>query len=349
MTETNRKIVITGAKGQLGGELCRILGERAVGLDIDTLDLTDRQAVLDRMLGIRPELIINCAAYTQVDKAETEQDLARVVNVGAVENLVEACRRLDCPLVQISTDYVFERGPRTSEDSASASPPRTPHAPREEVALDNEITPRPWSENDTPEPPHGIYARTKLEGEFAAAKWQKHIIVRTCGLYARRTDEYAKHFVKTILRLADTRPELRVVNDQHCTPTYVPHLAQAIIFLGNAAVSGEAPKKGTGAFCAQHPEGRSGKMHLSPFSEPAVPWGTYHVTNRGQTTWFDFAAEIIRLAGKTTPIIPITTAEFAAPAPRPVYSVLDTAKYHALGGPEMPDWQSGLRAFFTEK
>jgi dTDP-4-dehydrorhamnose reductase len=313
MTETNQKIVVTGAKGQLGGELCRMLGERAVGLDVDTLDLTNRQAVVEELLGIRPELIINCAAYTQVDKAEIEGEFAWAVNAGAVESLAVVCRRLDCPLVQISTDYVFEGGRGKLEGGE----------------------PRPWREDDTPEPPRGIYARTKLEGELAAAKWQKHIIVRTCGLYARRTDENAKHFVKTILRLADTRPELRVVNDQHCTPTYVPHFARAVLFLVRV------PPLPLG----EGPGVRAGEV--SP-SEP-IPYGTYHVTNRGQTTWFDFAAEILRLAGRNIPIIPITTAQFAAPAPRPAYSVLDTAKYHALGGPEMPDWQAGLRAFFDEK
>jgi dTDP-4-dehydrorhamnose reductase len=281
-------IVVTGAKGQLGGELCRQLGDDAVGLDIDSLDLTDRRGLVERFLEIRPKVIINCAAYTQVDKAEAEPELARAVNAGAVENLVEACRRLDCTLVQISTDYVFEGENRKGEGGYA----------------------RPWTEEDKPGP-KGVYARTKWEGEQAAAQWEKHIIVRTCGLYARRSDENAKHFVKTILRLADSRPELRVVNDQHCTPSYVLDVARAVLFL----VSLKAKN------------------------------GIYHVTNRGATTWFEFAKEILRLAGKNVPIVPISTAEFGAAASRPAYSVLDTAKYHALGGPEMPDWREGLRDY----
>lgn len=306
MDELMRRIAVTGAKGQLGGELCRMLGDRAVPLDIDTLDLTDRQAVLDRFSEIRPEVVINCAAYTQVDKAQSEPELARAVNAGAVENLAEVCRRLDSLLVQISTDYVFEGGRRKGDGGCN----------------------RPWAEEDMPSP-QGIYAKSKLEGEQAAAKCEKHIIVRTCGLYARPSDATAKNFVKTILRLADTRPELRVVNDQHCTPSYVPHIARAVLFL--AGVSPRPLGEGLGVRAVE-----------------CETRGIYHVTNRGETTWFDFAAEILWLAGKNVPIIPITTAEFAAPAPRPSYSILDTSKYHALHAPEMPDWRAGLREYFAD-
>jgi dTDP-4-dehydrorhamnose reductase len=291
MNAKHEIIAVTGANGQLGGELCRQLGDHAVPLDIDTLDLTDRQAVLDKLLEIQPTLIINCAAYTKVDQAESEPEVAWAVNVGAVENLVAACRRLDCPLVQISTDYVFGEGGRGKAEGGST---------------------RPWAEEDEPSP-QGVYARTKLDGEWAAAKWEKHLIVRTCGLYARPSDVSSKNFVKTILRLADTQPELRVVNDQHCTPSYVPHVVGAVLFLIKAGAT-----------------------------------GIFHVTNRGETTWYDFAAEILRLAGKNVPLVPISTAEFAAPAPRPRYSVLDTTKYNSLGRPEMPDWRNGLKEYFEE-
>ena len=279
------KIAVTGAFGQLGGELCRQIGTAAIALDIDTLDLTNGQAVVDTMLRLRPDAIINCAAYTQVDKAETEPERCRAINAVAVEHLVQACGMLDCPLVQISTDYVF--GSTRSE---------------------------PWREADSPLP-QGVYARTKLEGERAAARHPKHLIVRSCGLYAHPSDARAVHFVKTMLRLAGTRPELRVVADQHCTPTYVPHLARAILFLL-----------------------RSGR--------PGGLWGTYHVTNTGETTWHEFATEILRQANMPVPIHPITTAEFGSPAARPSYSVLNTAAYHQLGGPPMPDWKSALAEYF---
>jgi dTDP-4-dehydrorhamnose reductase len=284
------KIAVTGAYGQLGGELCRQLGDEAIPLDIDTLDLTDGRATIDAMLSLRPGAMINCAAYTQVDKAETDAERCRAVNATAVEHLAEACGRLDCPLVQISTDYVFGA-----------------------VSL----APRPWREDD-PTSPQGVYAITKLEGEQAAARHPKHLIVRTCGLYARRCDARAVNFVRTMLRLGNTRPELRIVADQHCTPTFVPHLARAILFLVGAG--GGTP----------------------------APWGTYHVTNAGQTTWFEFAAEIFRLATLNVALQPITTAEYGAPAARPSYSVLDTAAYHRLGGPPMPNWQAALAEYFTE-
>ena len=284
------KIVVTGAYGQLGGEICRQLDADAIPLDIDTLDLTDGRAVIDRMLALKPEAIVNCAAYTQVDKAEDEPERCRAVNAAAVEHLAQASGLLDCPLVQISTDYVF----------GAAS-----------------VEARPWREDDPPRP-QGVYARTKLEGEQAAARHPKHLIVRTCGLYARHSNVRAVNFVRTMLRLGETRPELRIVADQHCTPTYVPHLARAILFLVGATAG-----------------------------SPAA-WGTYHVTNTGQTTWLDFAAEIFRLAGLKVAIQPITTTEYGAPAPRPSYSVLDTTAYHRLGGPPMPDWKAALEEYFTE-
>jgi dTDP-4-dehydrorhamnose reductase len=284
------KIVVTGAYGQLGGELCRQIGPEAVPLDIDTLDLTDGRAVVERMLELRPTAIINCAAYTQVDKAETDVALCRAVNATAVAHLVEACGKLDCPLVQISTDYLF----------GAADGPGWP-----------------WREDDPPAP-QGVYARTKWEGEQAARRLSQHLIVRTCGLYAHPSDARAANFVRTMLRLAETRPELRVVADQRCTPTYVPHLARALRFLVGATTG--------------HP----------------APWGTYHVTNTGQAAWHEFAAEIFRQAGKQVTIHPITTAEYGAPAARPSYSVLDTAAYHRLGGPPMPDWKAALAEYFAE-
>jgi dTDP-4-dehydrorhamnose reductase len=308
-------IVVTGAYGQLGGELCRRLGAEAIPLDIDTLDLTDADAVLRRMLALKPAIIVNCAAYTQVDKAETEPQRCRAVNATAVEYLVRACRELDCALLQISTDYVF------------GGPPGTP---------------RPWREDDPPAP-QGVYARTKLEGEQFAATYPKHWIVRTCGLYAQASDPRAANFVRTMLRLGAARKELGVVTDQHCTPTYVPHLAEAILFL-----MGRGPEKGDSPHLCEAPFGPFRQMGTVPFFRP-VPRGTYHVTNSGETTWHEFALEIFRLAGMPVAVRPITTAEYGAPAPRPAYSVLDTTAYHRLGGPPMPDWKAALAEYFAEK
>lgn len=283
-------ILVTGAAGQLGAELCRLLAGEAAGVDIDTLDLTDRAAVLQSLRRLAPRAVIHCAAYTQVDQAESDAARCRAVNVTAVESLAVGCRELDSPLVQISTDYLFAGSPGIG---------------------------RPWREDDPPLP-KGVYAVTKFEGEQAAATWSKHLIVRTCGLYARPSHLAARNFVKTILRLARTQPRLRVVDDQWCTPSYVPHVARAIVYL--LGTNGATP----------------------------APWGIYNVTNRGETTWCGFAREIVRLAGLDVPVEPITTAEFAAPAPRPAYSVLDTTAYHRLGGPAMPDWKEALVEYFAE-
>ena len=284
------KILVTGAYGQLGRELCAQIGPDAMGIDCDTLDLTNCPGILRTVAEVQPELVINCAAYTQVDKAESDADRCRAINATAVAHMADACRQANCPLVQISTDYVF-----CGEGQLG----------------------RPYLESDSPAP-QGIYAITKWEGEQAAAQSPRHLIVRTCGLYARPSHQQANNFVKTMLRLGSSRGELRIVADQQCTPSYVPHVARAILFLAGVTAS-----------------------------QPA-PWGVYHVVNRGATTWHDFAMEIFRQAGMAVRLIPITTEEYGAAAPRPAYSVLGTAKYRALGGPEMPAWQTGLADYFSE-
>lgn len=280
-------IAVTGAQGQLGSELCRQLGAEAAGLDLPELDLTDRDGLLRQLLRIRPRAVINTAAYTQVDKAEEHVGPCRAVNAEGVAHLAGACRRLDCPLVQISTDYVF------GSDAGRTTP---------------------YCETDPPGP-QGVYAEAKLQGERHAAGCEKHFIVRTCGLYGRPGPRSPGNFVETMLRLGRERDRLRVVDDQHCTPSYLPHVARAICFL-----------LGTTAY------------------------GTYHVVNSGETTWYGLAAELFRLAALPVVLEPITTAEYGAAAPRPRYSVLDTAKYHALPGrPAMPPWQAALAEYLSSR
>jgi len=277
------RIVVTGCGGQLGSELCRGAGADLIGLDLPDFDLTNRQGVVETLCRIAPQAIINTAAFTQVDRAEDEPQRCHAVNADGVAHLVEACRRLDAVLVQLSTDYVFGR------DAARRDP---------------------YCESDEPGP-LGVYANTKLEGERLAARWPKHFVVRTCGLYGQGGPRASGNFPQAILRLAREGRPLQIVDDQRCSPSYVPHVARAIRFF-----------LGTGAF------------------------GTYHVVNRGDASWFELAAELIRLAGLEAELTPITTAEYGARAPRPAYSVLDTAKYHGLSGrPEMPRWQDALAEY----
>jgi dTDP-4-dehydrorhamnose reductase len=280
-------IVVTGAGGQLGSELCRQLAARAIGMDLPAFDLTDGERVLDMLGRASPSAVINAAAYTQVDRAEDEPELCRAINVTGVGHLVEACQKSGAVLVQVSTDYVFGGGP----------PRRTP-----------------YRETDPPSP-QGVYAKTKLAGEEEASQMERHFVVRTCGLYGNPGPRCAGNFVRTMLRLGQERSELRIVRDQVCTPSYVPHVARAILFL------------------------------LTTQS-----FGTYHVVNSGQSTWYDFAAEIFRLAGCQVKLEAISTEEFGPKAPRPPYSVLDTSKYHALSGrPEMPHWRDALEEFFEDE
>jgi len=277
-------IVITGANGQLGSELSRQLGDEAVGLSRRQLDITNRDEVARVLKDLRPEVVINAAAYTQVDRAEEETEVCRRVNVEAVANLVSACEELGAVLVQVSSDYVFDNSPNPNQ--------------------------KPWTEVDVPSP-QGAYALSKFDGEAAAARCRRHFIVRTCGLYGRVAPPgQATNFVETMLRLAQSRDHLRVIDDQHCTPSSTVDVARATIFL----------------------------MRSEAF-------GLYHITNAGETTWFALAKEIFRQAGLTLTVEAISTEEYAAAAPRPRYSVLDTAKYRALGGPELPDWQTALAAY----
>jgi dTDP-4-dehydrorhamnose reductase len=284
--ENRRGIIVLGSEGQLGSELVRQLGDRAAPLTQREADLADYSRMRNVIAHVKPAGVINAAAYTQVDRAEEDPETCRQINADAVERLAGICQNLDCPLVHVSTDYVFGGD------------------------LDRRL---PYREDDTPQP-QGVYARSKLAGEQAAACWKNHIIVRTCGLYGPRGKPTQSNFVDTMLRLGRERDRLRVVNDQHCTPSYVRDVSRAILFL----------------------------LHDRHY-------GLFHVVNGGSTTWYDFAREIFRLAGISTPIEPITSEQYNARAPRPAYSVLETAKYHSLGGPAMPTWQSALSDYLSER
>lgn len=280
------KILVTGAEGQLGAELVRQLSGQAIGVDLPKFDLTRPESVRKTLLAKRPDVVINTAAYTQVDLAEDQPDICRAVNVDGVRNLVETCDELNCRLVQISTDYVF-------------------HGPADRAI--------PYCEKEAPNP-RGVYAVTKYEAEQLLTDPSRHLVVRTCGLYGQGGSRASGNFVRTMLRLGQERPVLRVVDDQRCTPSYTRHVARAVKFLVERQFG-----------------------------------GTFHVVNRGATTWCGFAREIFRAAGMNVEVQPITSAEYPLNAPRPFYSVLDTTKYHSLrGAPPMPPWEVALREYLRE-
>ncbi|QDU95452.1 dTDP-4-dehydrorhamnose reductase [Lignipirellula cremea] len=203
--DTSSRVLVTGASGQLGSALIRRLGGVAIGLTRADLDLADPQAIRDCVRRHSPQVVINAAAYTQVDQAEQESERCFAINAAAVEVLTEACQNVGARLVHISTDYVFgEPGQR-----------------------------QPFTESDPP-CPRGVYACSKQEGELQALRDPQSLVIRTCGLYGHG----GRNFVETMLRLGQERDRLRVVDDQVCTPSSVEQVAAAVLWLARSRQTG---------------------------------------------------------------------------------------------------------------
>lgn len=276
-------ILVTGANGQLGNEM-RIVSasskDRYVFTDVEELDITDKNALLDFVKSEQIHVIVNCAAYTNVDKAEEEQEMAELLNATAVGYLAEAMKDVGGTLIHVSTDYVFGGGQYNT----------------------------PCKEN-APENPTGVYGLTKLHGEQAIKDAGCHyIIIRTAWLYS----EFGKNFVKTMLNLTETKPQLKVVFDQVGTPTYAYDLASAIFdIVENRKYEGNE--------------------------------GIYHYSNEGVCSWFDFAMMIAKYAGHgNCDIQPCHSEEFPSKVIRPAYSVLDKTKIKETFGIKVPYWTDSL-------
>lgn len=286
--------LIIGADGQLGSSFARRLGAQAISWTRGDLDLARFDLLADAAkrgldaLPKQPTAVINCAAYTKVDLAEKEPELCRAINSDAVRVLARVCNDRGLRFVHFSTDYVF----------SGADGRDTPYRETDETS------------------PEGVYAQSKLDGEAATAECAQHIVIRTCGLYGKLNKAGQGNFVETILRLARQKPELRIVNDQHCTPSAVEDIV-------------------------------TGTMNLLHSNQQTN--GLYHVVNSGATTWYDLAKELLRLEKIATPIVPISTAEFNAPAPRPRYSVLDSQKFQATTGTTLPTWEEALQRYLGER
>jgi dTDP-4-dehydrorhamnose reductase len=282
------KILITGGEGQLGTEL--IAQSKAYGIEILAptmveMDLTHPSNVDRFWNDFQPAAVINAAAYTAVDRAESEPELAFAVNAEAPAYIARRCSREGIPLIHISTDYVF--------DGRKGSP---------------------YLEDD-PLAPLGVYGRSKADGESAVrSALDRHLIIRTAWLYSA----HGANFVKTVMRLAAQRDELRVVDDQVGSPTHAQDLAGAIL-----SIAGRIDAKG------------------------AFPWGTYHYCGNGVTSWYGLARQVIELlvaAGRMASfrLTPISTAEYPTPARRPAYSVLDCRRIEAAFGITRPPWQTSV-------
>ncbi len=277
-------ILVTGANGQLGNCIRNAVAksrDNYIFTDVAELDITNPEAVSKMVKDNDVKVIINCAAYTNVDKAEDDVALAEKLNCIAVANLAEAAKAKDATLIHISTDYVFGKEPYN----------------------------KPWRE-DQKGMPSGIYGLTKLHGEQAIeASGCNALIFRTAWLYS----EYGKNFVKTMLTLTDTKPELKVVFDQVGTPTYAQDLADAIVEIIS-----------------------SGKLDSNE--------GIYHYSNEGVCSWFDFAKSIAEMACHNgCNIQPCHSDEFPSKVIRPAYSVLDKTKFKETFGIKVPYWTDSLK------
>ena len=279
------KVLVTGAGGQLGRSLrvaccgsCDYLFTDVVDSpETLALDITDVAAVRDFVVQNGVDVIVNCAAYTDVNKAETDVEKCALINAEAPGILASVMKERDGLLLHVSTDYVFD------------GKALTPYNEEAQCA------------------PESVYGSTKFQGEQAIiSSGCRYVIVRTSWLYS----EYGRNFVKTMLDLTASKPELRVVSDQIGTPTYALDLADLICTILSS-------------------EGKE---------------GIYHYSNEGNCSWYEFAKTIAELSGHDKCVVnPCTTEEYPTPAKRPAYSVLDKSKVKETFGIEVPHWSESLK------
>jgi dTDP-4-dehydrorhamnose reductase len=282
-----RPLMILGGQGQVGAALAALAARRGITAAVlgrAACDIADAQQVARAVKGAA--LVVSCAAYTAVDRAESEAEAAYRVNAAGAEHVAAACAAADMPLIQLSTDYVF--GGETD---------------------------RPWREDDPPLP-LSVYGRSKLAGEVAVrARLARHVILRTSWVFSTR----GHNFVRTVLRLAQTQRELRIVDDQIGGPTAAADVAEAVLTIAAAA--------------------------LRPGFDG---WGTYHFSGTPAVSWCGLARAIVAATGGTVPVEPIATRDYPTPARRPAMSVLDCTRIAAVFGIAQPDWRPALRQVVGE-
>ena len=274
------KVLVTGVKGQLGYDVVKELERRgleAVGVDIEEMDITDKESVSSVIGQAGVDAVIHCAAYTAVDAAEDNEAICRKVNAEGTQNIADVCKQLDIKMLYISTDYVF--------------------------GGEGE---RPWEPDDERDP-QSVYGQTKYEGELAVQNTlDKYFIVRIAWVFGIN----GKNFVKTMLKLAETRDSLTVVNDQYGSPTYTYDLAKLLVDMIQTD-----------------------------------KYGVYHATNEGICTWYEFACAIFKEAGIPMNVSPVTSAEYAAKAKRPANSRMSKEKLVENGFEKLPTWQDALHRY----
>ena len=285
------KIFLTGKNGQLGYQVERDLSKshEIIATDRDTLNLIDPQAIEDSIHQAKPDLIINAAAYTNVDRAEKEKDLAYQINAFAPKILAEAAKALDIPIIHISTDYIFDGSKKNAyeeEDEAN---------------------------------PLSVYGKTKWQGEEFIRQNPKHFILRTSWVFS----SHGHNFLKTIIKLAQEKTSLNLVDDQWGVPTSVKTLNEAIQTI---------------------------IQYIDQQNNSDV-YGTYHVVSGGETNWYLYAIKIleileffeIELKLKKNEIYPISSLYYLQEAERPKNSRMNTLKFKNTFNMELPDWENELQ------
>lgn len=286
-------IVVFGGNGQLGQELAHVAALQAAPMETLShreVDILERSAVASVLARIKPAFVVNAAAYTQVDLAEVNPEEAERSNEIGPAVLASACAEARVPMIHVSTDYVFDgrkKGPYLETDSVC---------------------------------PVNTYGRTKAAGEQEVRRYLKHhVILRTAWLYS----EFGRNFLKTILGLVAVKDELRVVADQHGTPTSAREVAEAILRIAARLAPPDL-------------------AHRQQF------WGTYHFTASGATTWHGFASRIVaaqaRLTGRNPRVTPIRTADWPTAAQRPANSELDSSLFTRVFGFSGRHWTDGVDA-----
>ncbi len=305
MSTKDTRILLTGVLGQVGGDLLPLLRDNydVVPTDLPELDLTDTDAVRRLVKKVRPDWIIHPAAFTAVDKSETEPALAYALNAVAPRVLGELAAELGIPVIHFSTDYVYD-GSGT----------------------------RQWVESD-PTGPLGVYGASKLAGDQGLAEsGAAHLIFRTSWVYSSG----GKNFLLTILRLAQEKAELRIVDDQHGAPTWSRDLARLVVYVMRWLEDGSA------------------EAGLSVTEAVRRVQGVYHAVNAGETTWFGFAQEFLRRFAEARPdvslarLVPVSSSEYPTPARRPENSRLNCSRLKDVFGFTMPAWQDSAAAVVSE-
>lgn len=277
------KVLVTGVAGQLGYDVCRVLDGRGIphqGVDIADFDITDREAVHTYLLDSRPDAVIHCSAWTAVGKAEEFPEQAEAVNAGGTQNIALACKEIGAKMLYISTDYVF---PGSGDR---------------------------FYQPDDLTGPLSVYGKTKLGGELAVQEiLERYFIVRISWVFGKN----GNNFVKTMLKIAESRAEVNVVCDQIGSPTYTADLAPLLCDMIQTE-----------------------------------KYGVYHATNENVCSWAEFAEEIFRLAGKKMTVHPIPTSEYPTTAVRPMNSRMSKDRLEQAGFCRLPDWKNALARYIEE-